>query len=238
MRFLFLLATTAIACADPARIHVFIALADNKHQGIQPVPEKIGNGEDPANNLYWGCSEALKPVLKRDGEWKLTSSEAGSKAAIIERAIFTHKNGKWQIVADVYRGTAIEECTRDFFAALANPEPVEKFPLAAYIGHDGLMDFQLAADVTAKAGPGRSAVVLCCKSQQFFGPHLEKVGAKPVLLTTQLMYPGGFVLRDALAGWTRGETPAQIRQRAAAGYAKNQGMSVKAAAGVVATGIR
>ncbi|MBS1655648.1 MAG: hypothetical protein JSU05_12430, partial [Bacteroidetes bacterium] len=37
-------------------IHVFVALCDNKYQGIVPVPAKIGNGQDPANNLYWGCS--------------------------------------------------------------------------------------------------------------------------------------------------------------------------------------
>ena len=36
-------------------IHVFVALCDNEHQGIVPVPEKIGNGKDPANNLYWGA---------------------------------------------------------------------------------------------------------------------------------------------------------------------------------------
>jgi hypothetical protein len=48
------------------------------------------------------------------------------------------------------------------------------------------------------------------------------------------MYPGGFVLRDALAGWTRGETPTQIRDRAAAAYARNQHISLAAARGVFA----
>ncbi|WP_316785612.1 hypothetical protein [Pedobacter frigiditerrae] len=35
-------------------IHVFVALCDNKYQGIVPVPKAIGNGQDPDNNLYWG----------------------------------------------------------------------------------------------------------------------------------------------------------------------------------------
>ncbi|HST23582.1 MAG TPA: hypothetical protein VLR90_20895, partial [Blastocatellia bacterium] len=34
-------------------IHVLVALCDNEHQGIVPVPAKIGNGDDPQNNLYW-----------------------------------------------------------------------------------------------------------------------------------------------------------------------------------------
>jgi len=33
-------------------IHVFVALCDNEHQGIVPVPEIFGNGDDPANNLF------------------------------------------------------------------------------------------------------------------------------------------------------------------------------------------
>lgn len=28
-------------------LHVLVALCDNEHQGIVPVPAKIGNGDDP-----------------------------------------------------------------------------------------------------------------------------------------------------------------------------------------------
>ena len=128
------------------------------------------------------------------------------------------------------------ECTMDFFAALSSDTPVERMPVVAYIGHDGLMDFVLPEIVTAKRGPGREAVVLCCKSRDYFGRHLEAVNSKPMLLTTQLMYPGGFLLRAALDGWIAKETPAQIRQRAAVAYARNQKINVKAAAGVFANG--
>jgi len=227
--FLFLAFTAA---AEPARIQVFIALADNKSQGIQPVPPAIGDGDDAERNLYWGCSEALKPVLKGAGGWKLERTESNPNPDIIERATFRHKGGKWELVANVYRGSAIRQCTVDFFAALAGEEPRDRLPLVAYIGHDGLMDFALPETATARRGPGREAIVLCCKSQGYFAPHLEKVGAKPLLTTTQLMYPGGFILSAALDGWMAGETPAQIRQRAAAAYARNQKISVKAAAGV------
>ncbi|MGC6431949.1 MAG: hypothetical protein ACON5F_12965 [Jejuia sp.] len=36
-------------------IHVYVALCDNINQGIVPVPAKLGNGQDPKNNLYWGA---------------------------------------------------------------------------------------------------------------------------------------------------------------------------------------
>lgn len=34
-------------------VHVLVALCDNEHQGIVPVPARLGNGEDPERNLYW-----------------------------------------------------------------------------------------------------------------------------------------------------------------------------------------
>ncbi|HEX6730669.1 MAG TPA: hypothetical protein VF074_11680, partial [Pyrinomonadaceae bacterium] len=37
-------------------IHVFVALADNVNQGIVPVPPSLGNGDNPATNLYWGAA--------------------------------------------------------------------------------------------------------------------------------------------------------------------------------------
>jgi len=236
LRLLLALYLSATAFAEPARIRVFVALADNKSQGIIPVPAKIGNGDDPNGNLYWGCSEALPPVFKASRDWKLVSTAAGPKASILERAVFAHRGGKYELIADAYRGSAIMECTIDFFAALASDTPVERIPLVAYIGHDGLMDYVLPDVATAKRGPGREAIVLCCKSRDFFGPHLKAVNARPTLLTTQLMYPGGFLLRSALDGWIVGETPAQICQRAAVAYARNQKIGVKVAAGVFASG--
>ena len=236
MRVLLFLLFTLAAHAEPVRLQVFIALADNRTQGIAPVPEKIGNGDDAEANLYWGCSEALKPVLRASADWKLTRTEKNPSPDVLERAVFSHRSGRWELVANAYRGSAIKACTTAFFAALASDAPREQTPLVAYIGHDGLMDFPLPAEATARRGPGRQAIVLCCVSREYFTPHLEKVGATPLLTTTQLMYPGGFVLRAALDGWTAGETPAQIRQRAAAAYARNQKISVKAAAGVFAAG--
>ena len=236
MRILLLFLITLAARAEPVQIQVFIALADNRTQGIIPVPEKIGNGDDANANLYWGCSEALKPVLCASADWKLTRAEKQPQPDVLERAIFSHRSGKWELIANAYRGSAIKQCIVDFFTALSSDAPREQTPLVAYIGHDGLMDFPISAEALARRGPGRQAIVLCCMSERYFSPHLEKVGATPLLTTTQLMYPGGFVLRAAIDGWISGESPRQIRQRAAVAYARNQKISVKAAAGVFAFG--
>ncbi len=238
LRLLLLTLFASAASAEPARIHVFVALADNRTQGIQPVPARIGDGDNKDENLYWGCSEALKPVLKASGEWKLASSAAGPKPEILERATFTHRSGKWVVVADAYRGSEIRACIADFFTALSSDESIEQFPFAAYIGHDGLMDFPLPPEVAAKRGPGRQAIVLCCSSAAFFGPNLTAVNARPLVLTTQLMYPGGFLIRAILDGWMRGEAAPALCDRAAASYARNQRISVKAARGVFTTSVQ
>ena len=50
------------AFAETKTIHVLVALCDNKYQKIVPVPQAIGNGQDPKNNLYWGLLMVLKPI--------------------------------------------------------------------------------------------------------------------------------------------------------------------------------
>ena len=224
-----------IAEAGTPEVHVFVALADNASQGIVPVPQKIGDGNNPAANLYWGCADALPAVFGKSREWKLIATTQNVSADILERRIFDESSGKVRLVADAYRGSAIQQATKDFFQAVSSSRSVSEFPLAVYIGHDGLMDFQLPASATATKGPGRAAIVLCCKSEQFFGPHLQAARARPILLTTQLMYPGAFILRATLEGWMRNESLAALRERAAQSYAANQKISVKAARGIFST---
>lgn len=247
---LMLLAPTLVLGQSPPRtIHVFVALADNAHQGIAPVPAKIGNGDDPANNLYWGCDEGLKSYFKKSGQWKFVSSADPHTSAILERCIFKHTNSNTYLIADAYRGREIKTAIQDFMNAASgtNPEKIKikinaneinlkirgSSDLVAYIGHNGLMDFNIP-DITNTRPVHKPAIVLCCMSRQYFEEKLKIAGASPLLLTTQLMYPGSFILKNALDGWLIGEPAPQIRQRAAQSYAKNQKISEKAALGVFA----
>lgn len=231
-------------------IHVFVALADNASQGIIPVPKAIGNGDDPTNNLYWGCDEGLKSTFGKSKAWKLVQTRAHQAPAVLERLVFRHgASGAW-LVADAYRGSQIRQATLDFLAAAAGTsvevtsvsvalKPVELrigggAALVAYIGHDGLMDFSL--DAPPRGSSGKPAIVLCCKSADYFAAPLREAGARPLLLTTQLMYPGSFILHAAVEGWLRGEDAAALRERAAQAYAANQKISIKSARGVFAAG--
>jgi hypothetical protein len=61
-----LLLSDSPAAAQAVRVvHVFVALADNQHQGIIPVPLALGNGRDPIRNLPWERPSVSRLISKR-----------------------------------------------------------------------------------------------------------------------------------------------------------------------------
>ncbi|MGZ8943598.1 MAG: hypothetical protein ACXW00_12585, partial [Methylobacter sp.] len=69
-----MLAFTALSPCNAAmpttHISVIVSLVDNLTQGIEPVPAKIGNGDDPRNNLYWGALYGVKTFLSKADGWR------------------------------------------------------------------------------------------------------------------------------------------------------------------------
>ncbi|MGA2413270.1 MAG: hypothetical protein ABSF59_02415 [Candidatus Sulfotelmatobacter sp.] len=65
--------------AAPRSVHVFVALADNQHQGIVPVPAHLGNRDDPGPNLYWGSAYGVKTFFARSADWLLLTCGARAR---------------------------------------------------------------------------------------------------------------------------------------------------------------
>ncbi|UIR55051.1 hypothetical protein LZQ00_12255 [Sphingobacterium sp. SRCM116780] len=228
-------------------IHVFVALCDNKYQGIVPVPKLIGNGQDPNNNLYWGCSYGVKSYFKKSKEWKLLRSEKLDKVRM-ERLIFKHTTQNYYLVADAYDGQYIKKTTTDFLYSAAgqlkdtiniNKTTIGingNAKLVAYIGHDGLMDFQLNENFTNADGQQRDAIILACISKKYFAPHLTQTKANPLVWTTGLMAPEAYTLHDALSRYIAGGTAEEIRTKSAMAYTKFQKCSLKASRNLLVTG--
>lgn len=229
-------------------IHVFVALCDNQNQGIVPVPAKIGNGQDPDNNLYWGCGFGIRSYFKKSKEWKFVESRK-MEAPVFERLIFKHVSKPFFLVADAYDGKYIRQCTEDFLNSAAgrsksqitskgNQIGIEGHSnLVAYIGHDGLMDFDLtAANFGNTDKKQRDAIVLACYSKNYFAPHLRAAKADPLVWTTHLMCPEAYTLHDALSGYVLEESNEQIRSRAARAYARYQKCGEGAARKLLVTG--
>ena len=237
---------------SPRVIHAFVALADNEHQGIVPVPAKLGNGADPARNLYWGASAGVKTFFARNPNWALLDCKVNPRPDVLERCIFKRHDRDVYLVADAYRGDAIKKAIIDFLdaAAGAGPERVagsmqsHQPPLTAgggsnlvaYVGHDGLMDFRLPTTTSKKNDSRREAIILACASKQFFFEPLRAAGAHPLLWTTGLMAPEAYTLESALDGWIENETAEQIRERAAVAYDKYQKCGLRGARRLFASG--
>jgi hypothetical protein len=248
------IAAVAAAAQDSTlrTVHVFVALADNQSQGIVPVAATLGNGEDPERNLYWGSAYGVKTFFARSADWERITCEGKPKAEILERCVFKYRTANVYLVADAYRGREIRQAILDFLASAAgdDPEAVSapaasgalKLPirgganLVAYIGHDGLMDFQLQQFPHKKNDAHRDAVVLACASKQFFAEPVRASGAYPILWTTGLMAPEAYTLKSALDGWIAGENHEQIRDRAAGAYDKYQKCGFHAAHRLLVSG--
>jgi hypothetical protein len=231
-------------------IYVVVALCDNVNQGIVPVAAHLGDGEDPAGNLYWGARFGVETFFRSRPEWRLVSEVKNPGPKVLERLVFKHRRADAYLVADAYRGSEIKQATADFLsAASGNSEETvtvgaETYGLSrgaashlvAYVGHNGLMDFRLAAYPKRRDEARRDAVILACASKNYFGDALREAGANPLLWTTNLMAPEAYVLDAAVGGWLAGDSGEQVRQRAARAYHSYQNCGLRAAQRLFANG--
>lgn len=226
-------------------IHTLVALCDNKYQRIVPVPEKIGNGEDLVNNLYWGAAFGVKSYFKKLSQWKLLAEIKDPKLGILERIIFRNEGENVYLVADAYKGQEIKQCIVDFLEySSGNKKDIVSVrvhnnkinlpiggnaDLITYTGHNGLMDFKIDNYPKKIDENKRDVVILACASRNYFQDPILKSGANPILWTTGFMAPESYVLEAAINSWISNEGLMQIRLRAATAYNKYQKCGIKGA---------
>lgn len=218
------------AAVPNTHIYVIVSLVDNVSQGIVPVPAKIGNGDDPRSNLYWGALYGVKTFLSKAEGWRKLGCETGINDTILERCRFAWKD-KLTVTADAYRGSRIDRAMLDFMQQAATPPDAAKHEMVVFIGHDGLMDEQnqpIVERFPKHAGHDKQAVVLACLSEEFFAGHLLAAGSKPVVTTYSFMAPEAYVLEAVARGFADQASEAELRNSAAAAYAKYQRISAKA----------
>lgn len=230
-------------------IHTFVALCDNQYQGIVPVPAKIGNGQDPKNNLYWGCGYGVKSFFKlKTTDWKLIATLPSPDTIILERVLFKHTQKNVYMLADAYDGKYIKQCIEDYMRTL-NGQVKERIfynqdtiafggndELVAYTGHDGLMEFSIDIDYQEQTTNNRDAIILACYSKSYFENEVRQSGANPILWTTHLMAPEAYTLKAAIDGWLNGESGSEIDERAAQTYNQYQKCGIKGARNLFTTG--
>ncbi len=224
------------AAGKPLVVHVLVALCDNVHQGIIPVPSKLGDGADPDNNLYWGAQYGVRGYFSRAPGWKRVLLRKRPSPAVLERAVFVAREPRTRmyVVADAWEGSRIRDAISAFLelASGRSPETLRvgdesvaaggDSHVVAFVGHNGLMNFDAPALETGRGTPARAAVVLACTSQPYFEELLRRAGALPLLVTTSLMAPEAYSLEAGVRQWFATGDVLAARAAAAAAYARYQ----------------
>ncbi len=233
---------------DSARlIRVIVALCDNENQGIVPVPAHLGRGDEPSSNLYWGAMYGSRNTIDKDPSWKKVQHWASPESILLERILYRSSASltgtrKVFLLLEAYRGDAIREAIQAFLALAAGSAEAESLTvdgygnlllnnpsLLFYVGHNGLMDFSVNSVPNVRSKSDSLEVgILACASHQYFAPLIEDLNVRPVLWTSNLCAPEGYVLQGYLAGFLRGEDPMECRKRAASAYSKMQKISLTA----------
>jgi hypothetical protein len=235
------------AAGLPLVAHVVVALCDNEHQGIVPVPAALGNGADPKSNLYWGAMYGVRTYFRRSKEWQALPVSLPRVEHILDRVLFKRevvrdgRRGEMLLLADAWDGQYIANAI-SYFLEMNHGGHAERLTVGdrsvefggmahvtVFVGHNGLMDFAApAVTMSPTGGRPRASVVLACISDDYFAPLLRGHSV-PLLMTTGLMAPEAYTLDAALTSWFSGGSPAAVRQAAARSYAHYQGTSEKAA---------
>jgi hypothetical protein len=235
----------------PRTVHAFVALCDNQNQGIVPVSALLGDGTKAETNLYWGAMYGVKSYFMRNPDWTLIASIKRPSNETIERCVFQHKKSNTYLVADAYQGRLIETAILNFLKTISGEleavqlhdgtshrvilDQGESPDLVVYVGHNGLMDFT-PASFPQRSERRRNAIILACKSADYFEQPLKKAGGEPLLWTTNLMAPEAYTLKAALDGWILGEDGRNIRLRAAYAYHSFQKCNLRSAQNLFKSG--
>lgn len=242
---------TKIDNNEPLNVHVLVPLCDNENQGIVPTTKSLGDGFSLRTNLYWATSHGMKRYFKELKDWKLLQSSVFDlDTVVLERVTFKKifSNGANVILTmDAYRGDKIEDCLKDFFSSLAGELKdtliLEKdtvllhsnADLMVYNGHNGLMDVWVDTTVNVD-GDERDAVVIACSSMYDFNARLNYLKAYPLVMTTNLLYPGAFVVEEVVNNWALQKSNELIRQSAGDAYHKVKRCGINGARNLFSTG--
>lgn len=214
----------------PKSVHIIVVLADNANQGIGPVPAKLGDGQAPRTNLYWGALYGVKSYFNRQPniQKRVVTSIPPPSGVIDEmhyRLTLASPEGELaiNIHAEAWRGDKMRGGLKRFYKVLADTEGAD---LVVFVGHNGLMDGPIMTPISIagqpKTGAGKDAMVLACMSESYFSNTLKNLGVRPVLMTRGLMAPEAYSLLPAIEAWALDQSQNDIRNAAASGYAKYQ----------------
>ena len=164
--------------SSPKTFHIYVSLWDSP----EALKNKLSDGNNLEKNLYWGAQFGVKTFFMKSSKWVLIFDQKKNKGAVAERCIFKLKSDNVYMIADAYYGVNTILAIHDFLnscsgntnetISLSNGVSLNigsSSKLLAYVGHNGLMDFEYNDSnfiPENKKGTAHDVIALACMSRQ------------------------------------------------------------------------
>ncbi len=241
-----------VRAGRPLVVYVVVPLCSNEQ--INCGTSIAGRPGDLAHNIYWGAVFGARRFLARKGSGWESVEIARRDGVFLERAIFRMRvpGAPWGlaypveelVVLQAVHGSEIDKAVDHFWDMATSGGAVafedggqtrsERITVAGYAGHNRLMDDKVLPPLGAGARAPVPAFVLACKSEPYFGGPLSRAGSAPLVTTTTLMAPEGYLIDAIARGLGENGSPADLRRRAVEAYAKWQKLTPGQAGSVFA----
>lgn len=212
---------------------IIVSLADNEFQGIVPIPKDLGNGQNPATNLYWGAMYGVKSYFKRHDNYTVVQNNKYRelKGRLDAITLLPKDSSDYTIDAFAIDGRVQQSSVSLFYSFLTGS--ADQYDLVVFMGHNALMEinndfpFDNPNNRPVLNERPKAAVIACASKSYFKDTILDKTNAIPYVLTNGNMAPEAYVLDGILEAWMNNEGPEAARLRAAQKYAQYQKIPLK-----------
>lgn len=241
----------AVRAGRPLVLHVVVPLCSN--QQINCGSSVAGRADDLNHNLYWGAAFGARRFFERKNSGWTMVEVTHPGGVVLERAIFRRmaQGNPWNTSGPVEEIVALEAIHGDAIDAAIDhlwhlateggrlrfqdggKTRTESITVVGYAGHNRLMDGKALPLAPARPAPIPS-FVLACASEPYFGRALSAAGSTPLVMTTTLMAPEGYLIEAIARGLGENLSASQLRARAVLAYATWQKLTPQQAGAIFA----
>ncbi|MFH2010709.1 MAG: hypothetical protein ABI333_29175 [bacterium] len=238
-----------LRAGKPLVVTVYVALCDNR--AIACGSKRLGNGDRPRTNLYWGGAAGLRAYFDHRRGYKRVFLDQGDSKVVLERVVYRRRvrppSPRWlklgvrkafeiYLVGYAIRGTKIGKAAEALVRGVAQGSGTTlKLPdgtvlavggrshVIGYAGHNHFMDVvgRFKWPRVVRKKPV-GYFMLACQSAQYLAPKLTHPKTHALLLTKVFMYPGAFTIDGLIRGLALAEPQRKVFRRGCAYYAKYQ----------------
>ena len=234
-----------LRAGKPLVVEVHVPLCDSSI--IACGNAKLGDGDNPATNLYWSTTPGFGAWFARKGSgWQralATTTQTGDSDVlalhVYRRTLATpaawRKRGapkrfELDIVVRAWRGKAIDRALAAYAddisgkgartVKLASGELAAggAAQLVAFVGHNRLMDLE-SFEWPAPGARAKGAIAIACDTAPYMKKQVSAPTRVPLLMTSDLLFANAAPLEAAVLAFASGAGYAQIRRDAATAYA-------------------